>query len=112
MIWHAIFWLLVAHFAFDYVFQADAVAREKSRHSTTDLQKFVPWYYWMAGHALCHGGGVALATGSVLLGTLESAAHFAIDCGKCEKWYGLGADQLLHLLCKAAWIALLLTGHA
>lgn len=106
------FWLLASHFVFDYALQSDAVAREKSRHSTTDLQRFVPWYYWMAGHAFAHSAGVALATGSVLLGACEFVAHYLIDCGKCEKFYGLHADQALHMVCKAAWVGVVIGGYA
>lgn len=38
----------------------------------------------------------------------ESAAHAIIDFGKCEKLYGTGVDQALHLACKILWLALFL----
>jgi hypothetical protein len=98
------FWLLVAHFVADYPLQGDTTAREKNRHSTTDLQKFVPWFYWLTAHALMHGGAVAFITGSIALGVAETLAHWLIDFGKCEKWYSIHADQALHLGCKAAWL--------
>ena len=98
------FWLVVSHFVFDYPLQGDTVAREKSRFSDTLLQKHVPWYYWMTAHALMHGGGVALATGSVVLGMAETVAHWCIDYGKCERWYNIHADQALHFGCKVIWL--------
>jgi hypothetical protein len=98
-----IFWLLVAHFALDYPLQGDTTAREKSRHSTTPLQGFVPWYYWLTAHSFMQGGGVALVTGSVSLGIAETVLHWVIDYGKSERWYSIHVDQLLHLACKALW---------
>lgn len=106
----AAFWLVVAHFAFDYPLQGDTTAREKNRHSDTPLQVAVPWFYWMAAHALCHGGAVAAVTGSVRLGCAETVAHFAIDFGKCERWFSIHVDQALHLACKALWLVLAFTG--
>jgi hypothetical protein len=101
---HLAFWLLVAHFVADYPLQGDTTAREKNRHSTTGLQGFVPWYYWLTAHALMHGGAVALVTGSVGLGVAETVAHWLIDFGKCERWYSIHADQALHLGCKVVWL--------
>jgi hypothetical protein len=50
-----------------------------------------------------------VVTGSATLGLLETVAHWAIDFGKCEKWYSIHVDQALHLLCKVAWLGLLAT---
>lgn len=103
-----LFWLFVAHAFGDYVFQTDVMSREKRRSSETHLQTIVPWYYWLSAHALVHGGLVALATGSVLIGIFETVAHAFIDFGKCEGWYGMAFDQILHVLCKFMWLALIL----
>lgn len=102
------FWLLVAHFVADYPLQGDTTAREKNRRSATELQRHVPWYYWLTAHALMHGGAVAFVTGSIALGASETFAHWLIDFGKCERWYSIHADQALHLACKAAWLAIAL----
>lgn len=105
-----VFWLLVAHFVADYPLQGDTTAREKNRHSTTELQKHVPWFYWLTAHALMHGGAVALITGSLTLGAAETLAHWLIDFGKCERWYSIHADQALHLGCKVVWLLFALGG--
>lgn len=97
------FLLLVAHALFDFPLQGDVVAVNKNRHAKTPLQQHVPWYYWLASHALVHGGAVALITGNPLLGMLESIAHFTIDYSKCEKWINIHVDQLLHIVCKLLW---------
>jgi hypothetical protein len=97
-------WLLVAHFVFDYPLQGDTTAREKNPNSTTDLQRFVPWYYWMAAHALQHGAAVAFVTGSIVLGIGETVAHFFIDLAKCEGRFTIHVDQALHLYCKGCWV--------
>jgi hypothetical protein len=105
-----IFWLVAAHFVIDYPLQGDTTAREKNRHSATDLQKHVPWYYWLTAHALMHGAAVAAITHSVWLGVAETAAHWAIDFGKCERWFSIHADQALHLGCKAVWLVIAVGG--
>ena len=97
------FLLLVGHAICDYPLQGDAVAINKNRNAKTELQKHVPWYYWLASHALMHGGAVALITGSVTLGIAETVAHFLIDFGKCEKLFNIHIDQLLHIICKLLW---------
>ena len=110
-----LWWLIVGHALGDFVLQTDTMAKGKNRHRPADpssaWSQYLPgWPYWLAAHALVHGGIVALATGSVLLGLAETAAHAAIDFGKTEKWYGLHFDQFLHIACKCLWAALLYFG--
>ena len=99
-----LFVLLVAvHLVADYPLQTDFVAKFKSPAVSLPA---VPWYYVMAGHAATHGLGVGLAVGSTWVGCLEAAAHFGIDVLKCRGRTSIHTDQLLHVLCKAAWVAL------
>lgn len=98
------FFLLAVHALLDFPLQGDAVAVNKNRNANTELQKHVPWYYWMGAHALIHGGGVALVTNSLGLGLAETVCHFLIDFGKCEKKYSIHGDQALHVLCKVVWV--------
>ena len=91
--------LIGSHFICDYVLQTEAIAEGKNRN--IDLCKFgVDWRYWMTSHAVTHGFGVGIITGSIWTGVAEFIAHWLIDAGKCEKYYGLHVDQLLHILCK------------
>jgi len=106
------FWLLVGHAVMDYPLQAGPIAVEKCRKSTTELQKAVPWYYWLGAHALGHGGAVYLVTGSLSLGILESVVHWLIDFAKCEGWFGIHVDQALHVGCKVVWYVLVVQGVA
>jgi hypothetical protein len=99
-----LFLLIVAHAAFDYALQGDTVAVNKNPNAATPLQQHVPWYYWMASHALMHGGAVAFLTHNVWLGLAETVAHFVIDYGKCLHKYTIHGDQLLHLACKITWL--------
>ena len=97
--------LISSHFICDYVLQSDAIASGKNR--LIGPCKFgVDWRYWMTSHAVTHGVGVGIITGSIWLGVLEFLLHWAIDAGKCEKWYGLHTDQTLHFLCKIGIVAL------
>lgn len=107
MTWFMVlFLLLAAHATFDYALQGDTVAVNKNPNANTPLQQHVPWYYWMGSHAFQHGGAVAIITGSAWLGLAETLAHFAIDYGKCSKKYTIHGDQLLHLVCKVAWLVI------
>ena len=95
--------LIGAHFVCDYVLQTDAIATGKNRN--IDPCKFgVDWRYWMTAHAVTHGFGVGIVTGSVWLGVAECVAHWIIDAGKCDRYYGLHTDQILHLICKVVII--------
>lgn len=98
-----LFYLLGAHALADFVFQNDAMAINKNRNAKTELQRHVPWYYWLLSHSLVHGLGVALITQSAILGVLETICHFTIDFFKCEKVYSIHMDQYLHILCKIIW---------
>ena len=104
------FYFLVGHCLVDFPLQAGPMAVEKSRHSTSDLQKEVPWYYWLTGHAILHGGAVALISGSIGYGILETVCHWLIDFAKCEKWTNIHIDQALHVLCKLVWWGMLVNG--
>lgn len=104
------FLLLAGHALADFPLQAGPMATEKSRHSTTDLQKAVPWYYWLTAHSLIHGGAVYLVTQSLTLGLLETVVHWLIDFAKCEGWTNIHMDQALHVGCKLLWCVLIAYG--
>lgn len=109
MLW----WLLVGHAVADYWAQSDALAKMKNRHN--DPAKFAPpgqkpqkmWVYALTAHAMMHGAAVALVTGEVALGLAETVAHWVIDFGKCENWYGIHVDQALHILAKIVWLGVM-----
>lgn len=107
------FRLLCGHGLSDFSLQTEWMARNKNRHNTPagyDPALHGPqqtiWPYVLSAHALIHGLAVYLATGVVLLGIAETVAHWLIDFGKCERWYGVHVDQGAHLLCKAGWLFL------
>lgn len=101
-----LFYLIAAHFIIDYCLQTDTVAINKNINSNTELQKYVPWYYWLWSHAIFHGAAVAFITNSVVLGILETILHFIIDYGKCKFKYSIHIDQFLHIVCKIFWLIL------
>jgi hypothetical protein len=112
------FYLVFGHALMDYALQPTPMAIEKSRHSKTELQKDVPWYYWLSAHALLHGGAVAyimtsLGVGistSIGFGILETVCHWVIDFVRGEGWTNIHADQALHVVCKIAWCAMIAYG--
>jgi len=98
--------LIVAHVFGDFVFQTDAIANGKNRHFNPKLYG-VNWWYWLSAHAIVQGFGVGLVTGSIGFGIAETVAHWCIDYGKCEGWYGIHIDQMLHIVCKFIWALLI-----
>lgn len=103
--WDVGLMLIAAHFLCDFALQGDTMAREKNRLAATELQKQLPWQYWMLAHACIHGLAVGLITGRAILGVAEVGVHFSTDCFKCEKWINIHQDQAVHLLSKLVWLA-------
>ena len=101
-----LFFLLIAgHFVADFSLQSDVMAREKRRASESELQKHVPWYWWLTAHAFTHGFVIWFILGSWWIALAETIAHWFIDFGKCEGYYGIKVDQFLHLWCKIMWLS-------
>lgn len=97
---------MAGHLVGDYIFQSDAVASGKNKHA--DPRKFgVDWWYWMSAHAAFHGAIVGYITHNTWIGVAEFIVHWLIDYGKCEKWYQLHTDQILHTVSKLVWVVLL-----
>lgn len=103
-----LFLMICAHALADFPLQGEFIAKAKNRHTPAfnvppgqKPQKV--WLHALTAHALIHGGFVYLITGSLALGLAETVAHWLIDFGKCENWYGIHVDQGLHIGCKIAW---------
>lgn len=105
-----LFWLLVGHAVCDFALQSDMMAKLKSYRNAmpkaTGQPARVVWPYFLAAHALIHGGAVAMVTGSVILGVAETAVHFAIDLAKCANLTNFHQDQAMHFGCKLLWAGL------
>jgi hypothetical protein len=103
------FWLFVGHSIADYGLQTDWLEKHKQRSAWSALpgvQRF-SWVIPLTAHSAIHAGAVVFATGSIALGLAELGAHWLIDLAKGEGWFGFITDQLLHVLCKVAWVAIL-----
>lgn len=100
--WALFWWLLVSHAICDFSLQIDTMAKGKNRHTAAIIllppgQKFVPcWQYWLSAHALIHGGGVSLVTGSVFWRVFAAIVHWITDFLKCDNWTNPHTDQLIH----------------
>ena len=96
--------LVLAHFVCDFVLQSDRMAVEKIPGRDDTLH----WGWWLSSHAATHGLAVALLTDVPLLGVMETLLHAMIDGLKSRFGFTLALDQSLHLLCKLAWVLLLI----
>lgn len=101
-----LFALIVAHALADYPLQGDFLSKAKNRYAPIPG---VPFYQALGAHALIHGGFVAAITGNLWLGLAEAALHWIIDDAKCAGKIGFNTDQVLHLLCKLAWVIVVAT---
>lgn len=109
-----LFWLGVAHAVTDVLLQDPKLVSigDYKQKAYCDAQGWHGhWPYWLLAHGLFNGAGVAIVTGNVLLGIFETMAHSLIDWGKCEQLYDVHIDQLLHLMCKLGWAAIMVS-HA
>lgn len=98
------FLLLTGHALADYALQNDFVAQAKN-HTTALGKQF--WHWVLPSHGLIHGGMVFLATGSIYLGIIETVVHTVIDYLKCDGRLTFNGDQLLHVLCKVIYVAVI-----
>lgn len=92
--------LLFVHALCDYPLQGDFLSRAKRRDGVAGF----PWWLALSSHAMIHAGGVAIVTGSWLLGACEFACHWATDKAKCENKIGIVEDQVLHVIAKMVWV--------
>ncbi|MBU6301584.1 MAG: DUF3307 domain-containing protein [Verrucomicrobia bacterium] len=103
------FALLIGHMLADYPLQTEFMAVGKNHRKPRPLpgglaQTRGVWVHCLTAHALVHAGVVWVITGSVTLALLETVLHWIIDFVKSEGWTNLHVDQILHLLCKAAYV--------
>ena len=107
------FALVIGHALADYPLQGRFLAMAKNRHAdvTSLFGGALPprglWLHALTAHSLIHAGTVWFITGSVTLGLVELVLHWVIDFAKCEKWTNFTVDQLLHVVCKAGYAALI-----
>lgn len=100
-----LFLLLAAHCLCDYPLQGDFLAQAKNPWTPVGRSL---WYMALPSHGLIHGAAVFVITGSLTLGVLEAWAHMAIDLLKCRDLINFRDDQVLHVVCKLAWLAVLM----
>lgn len=98
---------LVVHVLADFPLQGDYIAKQKARKHADNNSV---WIVALSAHSIIHAGGVWLVSGSLALGCVELVLHALIDIGKGEDKFDLVTDQLLHLACKALYVAAITAG--
>ena len=99
-----LFALIIAHALADYPLQSAYMAQQKDCELADSPSE---WLIALLSHCAIHGGGVWLITGNMYLGLVEFCLHALIDFGKGKKRYGLVVNQVLHLLCKGAYVVVM-----
>ena len=99
------FLLLFGHALSDFALESETMVSKKQRKNNADS-----WYIYLAAHSVIHGGFVGFFTGSFLLAMAETVCHFVIDYGTCEGKLSMKLGQTLHVVCKAAWVLLMMNG--
>ena len=94
--------LLAGHALADYPLQGDFLSKAKNRLAPIPG---VPWWQALGAHAIIHGAFVAFITGIWWLFLAEVAIHAITDDAKCQGKLTFNQDQAIHLVCKAAWLA-------
>lgn len=110
----ALFALCIGHALADFPLQGEYLAVGKNRRFLMRLQDPARpvniWFVCMSVHCLIHAGAVWLITGSALLGAVEFVIHWCIDVAKCEGITSFNQDQILHVLCKVAYVGIAWAG--
>lgn len=100
--------LLIGHALCDFPLQGEFLAKGKNRRFLEKLKDSSRppqiWVVCMASHCLIHAGSVWIMTGSVFLAITELVLHWCIDVVKCRGVTTLNQDQVLHALCKVAYV--------
>lgn len=113
-----LFLFIFGHALADFVLQPEAMGYGKNRHDQIHNKEhslFPNWWYWMTAHALVHGGVVYIVAFSILgaahalvLGLVETIAHWFTDFAKCEGWISVHQDQAIHIGFKIVYATILL----
>lgn len=96
--------LIIGHFLCDFPLQGDFLAAAKNHKKPVPG---VPWYQALAAHSAIQAGCVWYLTGSLALGCVELAAHAFTDYLKSDGRISFNTDQVIHLACKAVYVAVL-----
>lgn len=96
--------LIIGHFLCDFPLQGDFLAAAKNHRKPIPG---VPWYQALAAHSAIQAGCVWYLTGSLALGCAEFVLHAFTDYMKSDGRISFNADQVVHLACKAAYVAVL-----
>jgi hypothetical protein len=106
-----LFALLIGHMLADYPLQGDFLAVHKNRHVSRGGSSMFPeklWVHCLLAHSMIHAGVVWLITGRVVFALAEMVLHFLLDFIKCENWTSYTFDQVLHVVCKVAYVAIIM----
>ncbi|MGV3662427.1 MAG: DUF3307 domain-containing protein [Prosthecobacter sp.] len=103
-----IFLLCAGHALMDYPLQGEFLSTCKNRHLLRERNDPTrPVHIWpicMTAHCLLHAVAVWAITGCFILCVIEFVLHWVIDAAKCENWTTFTQDQLLHVICKIAYV--------
>jgi len=94
--------LLVGHCLADYPLQGDFLSKAKNHRQPIPG---VPYYQALLAHSIIQAGMVYYITGWMPFALAEGALHYLIDYWKCDGRISFNTDQVLHVSCKAIFVA-------
>lgn len=92
-----VFTSLCIHFIMDYPFQGDFLAKFKSRHALGDDHNPF-WIHCLTAHSAIHAFPYLALFGNVYAAGIMFVTHWIIDFLKCENYYSIHVDQILHII--------------
>ena len=99
--------LIACHYLADFPLQGQFLSDAKNRNN--DIGKYI-WKHALFGHSCIHGLFVGLITGHVVLGLVEVLVHAMTDFLKCENRINFNQDQLIHVMSKFLYVAIIYFG--
>ena len=102
----ALFFMLAAHGLCDYPLQGDWLSKAKNPTLSLVPNEAI-WPGALFFHAMVHAGAVKLITGSWSLAAAELIIHGLTDYLKCRGAFGYNTDQIIHVVTKVLFFAVI-----
>lgn len=98
--------MVAAHGLCDYPLQGDWLSKAKNPTLALVPNEAI-WPGALFFHAMIHAAAVKLITGSWTFAIAEFVIHAATDYAKCKGAFGYNTDQIIHVVTKVMFFAVI-----